>query len=496
MKRILTFSLFLIVSIHLQSQYLSDMLERVLPSVVTVAVYKSEATKQILGFRGSSDVAYDRILDLSNAQGSGSGFIIEKNGKKYVITNSHVVEQASSESGSIYVFSIDRSKYEVRIVGGDSFYDLAVLEFIDPPNNEIGTLNIRLSEPRLGEAVYALGNPLGEYPYTVSDGIISAKNRVRGGSTGKFGFLQTTATVIWGNSGGPLIDVNGELVGINSQIAFANRNNDMIWQPQINFALEAILSNRLIDEILKNNGRVSRAFLGIELSQSYQQVFNNLSFEPEWSLKDEFPVLTDVLRASPAFSELNDKIGMVLTRINGVDVRDLEEALGEFEKLKPGETVAITMRNKTGEEQFQIRTQELNAQRNEQLARHLIESDSRISLTMRDDIVSLTINDPILSNPKKREGPFVDEGISAHGKKEFALGREYFVLTVGVSEDSYRSLWRVNNFSDMGAAFRLTGLYGFYDIFLIPRNKPDARPEKLRVNLSDNENMRKLTLWY
>jgi S1-C subfamily serine protease len=142
-----------------------------------------------------------------------------KNGTKYVITNAHVIENALDEEGSIYVYSINRTKYEVKVLGGDSFYDIAVLEFVDTPGPEITTVKFKTEEPRLGEPVYAIGNPLGEYPYSVTDGIISAKNRVRGCYTGKFGFLQTTATVIWGNSSGPLVDAKGDVAGINSQIS-------------------------------------------------------------------------------------------------------------------------------------------------------------------------------------------------------------------------------------------------------------------------------------
>ncbi|MFA5196616.1 MAG: trypsin-like peptidase domain-containing protein, partial [Bacteroidales bacterium] len=173
---------------------LSDILENVLSSVVTVSVERTEDTKQLLGFRGSeAETAYEKILDLSNSKGSGSGFIIEKNGKKYVITNAHVIENASELAGSIYIYSINRKKYEAKVVGGDSFYDIAVLEFITPPGTEVSTVYFSAKNPRIGEKVFALGNPLGEYPYSVSDGIISAKNRIRSGLTGKFGFLQSTA---------------------------------------------------------------------------------------------------------------------------------------------------------------------------------------------------------------------------------------------------------------------------------------------------------------
>jgi len=242
MKRtILTLSALLILVVSSFAQSAANVLDKCLGAVVTVAVYQTEPYgKMTLGMRGEvSEEAYKKALDLTNAKGSGSGFVIKRGGKFYVITNAHVIESASTESGSIYVYTINQTKYEVRVLGGDNFYDLAVLEFVGTPGAEVDFVDFTKTEPRVGDKVYAIGNPLGTYPYTVTDGIISAKNRARGGLTGKFGFLQHTATLIWGNSGGPLVNEKGEVVGVNSQIAFASApDGSQILQQQINFSLE------------------------------------------------------------------------------------------------------------------------------------------------------------------------------------------------------------------------------------------------------------------
>src|SRR5687768_3503892 len=119
MKHFLVFLAVLVTGSGAFAQKTPDMLEKVISSVVTVAVYKIDDTKQALGFRGVADQAYEKILDLSNTKTTGSGFVIERNGKKYIITNAHVVENASNESDALYVFSVNRTKYEVKIVGGD-----------------------------------------------------------------------------------------------------------------------------------------------------------------------------------------------------------------------------------------------------------------------------------------------------------------------------------------------------------------------------------------
>ena len=155
----------------------SDMLEKAIGGVVTVAVYKSEIVNRPLGFRGAVDFpveAYARALDLAGAMGSGSGFAYSYKGKKYVVTNAHVIENAADEDSSVFVFSVDRSRYPVKVLGGDSFYDIAVLEFLTQPGDDIRAMEFKKAEARLGEPVFAIGNPLGEYPYSVSDGIVSA----------------------------------------------------------------------------------------------------------------------------------------------------------------------------------------------------------------------------------------------------------------------------------------------------------------------------------
>src|SRR5688500_7291186 len=141
MKPILfTLALCFIASQIAYAQSNLDNLENAIQGVVTVAVYKTEAIASQLGARGANtaiEEAYSKALDLSGASGSGSGFVILKDNKSYVVTNAHVIENASDASGSIYVYTINRKKYEVRVLGGDTFYDLAVLEFIDKPGPEI-----------------------------------------------------------------------------------------------------------------------------------------------------------------------------------------------------------------------------------------------------------------------------------------------------------------------------------------------------------------------
>ncbi|HYG16840.1 MAG TPA: trypsin-like peptidase domain-containing protein [Bacteroidia bacterium] len=480
----------------------ADMLEKAIGAVVTVAVYKTDDNKQALGFRDkktNAQKAYEKLLDLEGSQISGSGFVIEKNGKKYVITNAHVVENAADLAQALYVFSIDRTKYEVKIVGGDTYFDFAVLEFVTPPGKEISTIKFTTKSPRLGEKVYAIGNPLGEYPYTVTDGIISAKNRVRNGITGKFGFLQSTATVIWGNSGGPLVNTKGEVVGINSQIAFAPRGGDPLWQPQINFALEHEICERLLNDVVTNNGLIRRAYVGFEVTQTYDYMeFMTWFGGSPWVLRDTLPVIKNVIPGSPAASVLANKIGSTIVSVNGVLVRSNNEVFGELEKVRPGETVKLTISTTSGTENVEIKTTEITTRSLEQLATYVIESGKKYKIIKNDDgsiaIKNTTEEESLALGTRSGKGAVSKGGVKQID--DFSTSTTYQVISAGVQFTNYSSKYRIKKMSDLGAAFRLTGETGTIQLYVMDENSESWEPMSITFDLSGSETESQNTLWY
>jgi len=483
MKRIPFFlALLLLFSFYTFAQDDSDMLEYALTAVITVSVEDEEPTKQLLGYRGAaSDVAYEKMPDMSKALSSGSGFVIEKNGKKYVITNAHVVEMASDKTGSIFVYSIDRTKYSMRLIGGDSFYDIAVLEFITTPGAEMGSVAFADKEPRIGARVYAIGNPLSEYPYSVSDGIVSAKNRVRGGLTGKFGFLQTTATIIYGNSGGPLIDTKGNVVGINSQIAYSEKTAEPMWQPQINFALEGTLSERLVDDIIRNNGRVERAYIGLVAVQNSE--YFSTYYGEEWLLMDSIPKIIGVIPGSPAYNVLNDKIGYEIVKAGNTITRTVDELLGVFERTKPGETITLEISDGYYKENVSIRTTSLTPTESEAIARYFIEFTDGINLIEDDRALMVSLGG--------------DEAQKQLQQYSLKPSNRYIVTAAGIYDDYYPSMWRVSDLADMGYALRLASLSGIVDLYLLNSGSYDDENGELQtITLSGSDYISALMLWY
>ncbi|RMH69167.1 MAG: hypothetical protein D6675_13665 [Gemmatimonadetes bacterium] len=466
-KLFITVGLAMLLSIPVASAQISipDMLEGVLPAVVTVAIKSSDVTMQPFGFAsGTAEIAYERVLDLSNAHSSGSGFVIDRGGKKYVITNAHVVQNAVGE-GSIVVYSIDQSEYTMKIVGGDSFYDVAVLEFVDPqPGKEIKTIHFREGEVRIGETVFAIGNPLGEYPYTVTNGIIGGKNRLLDGMTAKYGYLQSSATVIWGNSGGPLVDVRGNVVGINTRIGIKEMETQAFIQPQLNFALEAGVASRIVNDIITNNGRVRRAYLGLVLSQSYTDqcdFFGNCV----WTEQDELPVLTGFIPGSPASAAFSDdQIGFPVGAINGVRIRNIEEALGELEQVRPGANVEIGLDLAGKIIPVTFKTEELTEANLATLATYTFQEYGGMQLTETGgtvEINELGIDLDVLMQlfgiESEGEGfvPVEDAG---------DVGNT--ILAAGIVVDNNVSVWRISSIKDLGVATRLAAINGFVDYVL------------------------------
>lgn len=487
MKRtILTLSALFILVASSVAQSAANVLDKCLGAVVTVAVYQTEPYgKMTLGMRGEvSEEAYKKALDLTNAKGSGSGFVIKRAGKFYVITNAHVIESASTESGSIFVYTINQTKYEVKVLGGDNFYDLAVLEFVGTPGAEVDFVDFTKTEPRVGDKVYAIGNPLGTYPYTVTDGIISAKNRARGGLTGKFGFLQHTATLIWGNSGGPLVNEKGEVVGVNSQIAFAQApDGSQVLQQQINFSLEPKLTERLITEVLTNNGRVKRAYLGIEVAQAYEVDGQS------YILQDELAKIYGVIPESNAYGALASKIGYSITKVNGIEVRNVEEVLGEFEKIAPNAKVNLTIVSPSGTtETVNFTAGELKKFELEKISAYVLTQIPGVSLNTSYGQVAFDYSEGG-NQYQKKDRKFTNE-------RGDARGRTYYVLCGGIYKEGSPNMWKILTLSQLGAAIRMSSLSGVFDYYIVDASNPSGQPELYRQYLSGNSSNIKSTIYY
>lgn len=256
----------------------------------------------------------------------GSGFVVSQDG--YILTNNHVVQDADQ----ITVLLNDGNEFTAKVIGTDPNTDIALLK-IDGSN--LPHLKLGDSDQiDIGEWVIAIGNPLG-LQASVTVGVVSAKGRNDLDIARVEEFIQTDAAINRGNSGGCLLNLEGEVVGMNTAIA-SNTGGYM----GIGFAIPSNLLKHIMDQ-LRNDGRVVRGFLGVSLQKidaKLAQAFN--------LPKSEGALVSEVVKDSPA-----DKAGLrsgdVILKINNLLIENAGSLRNSVSMLKPGETVLLTVvRNK------------------------------------------------------------------------------------------------------------------------------------------------------
>jgi serine protease Do len=257
-------------------------------------------------------------------RGVGSGFIIESNG--LILTNAHVVEGATT----IYVTLTDKREFKAKLLGLDKRTDVAVvkIEARDLPRLPMGDS----SKVRVGEWVLAIGSPFG-LENTVTAGIVSAKSR----DTGDYlPFIQTDVAVNPGNSGGPLLNTAGQVIGINSQI-FSRSGGYM----GISFAIPIDEAMRVADQ-LRTNGKMTRGRIGVALGEMTKEVAESLGLG-----KPRGAYVRNVEPNGPAAAG-GIEAGDVILSFNGRELNkstDLPRVVGE---TKPGTTATVQVWRKGG----------------------------------------------------------------------------------------------------------------------------------------------------
>ena len=307
----------------------STIVDKVGPAVVAIEVTIIEK-REVLDF--DTEDFWDRFFGVPRgreqeyrSKSYGTGFIIGEDG--YIITNNHIVEKAVD----VKVTTHQEKEYKAEVVGTDPRTDVALLKVKDEnlPFVELGNSDVL----RVGEWVLAIGNPLG-FSHTVTAGIVSAKERQRlpGVDIQNFqDYIQTDAAINRGNSGGPLVNMQGEVVGINSLIYSATGGNI-----GIGFAIPSSLAQKVVTQ-LKQNGRVIRGWLGVGIypvDDKYQEVLGLDS--------KKGAVINNIDPDSPA-----EKAGLkkydVITAINGVPIEDNADLMFKIADTKPGTEIDITI---------------------------------------------------------------------------------------------------------------------------------------------------------
>ncbi len=308
---------------------LAPVVKRVSPAVVNIS------TRGTIKERGGQrnplldDPFFRRFFDVPpdtgprerQFQSAGSGVIVDaKNG--YIVTNHHVVENASE----ITITLLDNRSFSAKVIGTDEGADIAVLQ-AKQPNLTAITLGDS-SKLEVGDYVVAIGNPFG-LQHTVTAGIVSALGRTGINPDGYEDFIQTDASINPGNSGGALVNLRGELVGINSAILSGSGGNI-----GIGFAIPVNMVKSVMDQLIKY-GQVKRGVLGVNIYNVTPDIAK------EFGLSESTGALVASVQPGSAAERAGVKTGDIIVSINGTAMKDAAELRNTIGMLRIGDKVEI-----------------------------------------------------------------------------------------------------------------------------------------------------------
>ena len=331
-----------------QNSY-ADVVSRVAPAVVTIRADKRVRNPQQFPF---ADDPFFRDLFGNRGQGQqpreqleralGSGVIVSGDG--YIITNHHVVDGAEQ----IKIDLSDGRTLDAKLVGSDPPSDLALLKV-----SQTGLPSLQPGDSdkvRIGDVALAIGNPLG-IGQTVTMGIISAKGRQTGLGSGNFeDFLQTDAPINQGNSGGALVNTNGELIGINSQIIGGQTGGNI----GIGFAIPSNMVRSVMDQLSKT-GKVRRGQLGVSVRRIDSDMAQSLG------MSETKGVIVNSVVPGSAAERAGIRQGDVITELDGAAVNDSNAFRNHIASTAPGTEVTLTVLRDNREQKIRAALGEFKA---------------------------------------------------------------------------------------------------------------------------------------
>ena len=315
----------------------ADMVSRLQPAVVNIS------TKQTIVQQGATanpfaGTPFEQLFNQQQGQGGGapqrregqslgSGFVISADG--YVVTNNHVVSAGArgAQVDSITVTLSDRREYTARLIGRDQESDLALLKI-----DAAGLPFVRFGDStraRVGDWVVAIGNPFG-LGGTVTAGIVSALHRTTG-LGGYDQFIQTDAAINQGNSGGPMFNLSGDVIGINSQILGSSTGGNI----GIGFAIPAEQARPIIDQLMRGQ-RVQRGYMGVTLGPAVDEDVSQALGIP----KNQGQLISGVTAGGPA-ARGGLRTGDVVIRVNGQAVNPDQTLSRLVAAVQPGQTARL-----------------------------------------------------------------------------------------------------------------------------------------------------------
>jgi 2-alkenal reductase len=305
---------------------ITQTVEKVGPAVVTV-----------IGTVPGQVTFFGRLPD---GQSSGSGVIISPEG--YIVTNNHVVESAND----LAVVLSDGTQLPAQVISTDIFADLAVIK-ADGQMPAVATIG-NSDNLKSGETVIAIGSPLGEFRNTVTVGVISATGRSLDSGNGYYmeDLLQTDAAINQGNSGGPLVNLNGEVIGINALIVRGGNGASAVAEG-LGFAIPSN-TMRFITERIIAQGYFARPYLGVSYQSISPSIARRYDLPTEWGA-----YVTEVGFGSPA-ANAGIKRGDIIVSIGEQSIDEQNSYINVLFEYQPGDQVTIKALRESQEMTFDV----------------------------------------------------------------------------------------------------------------------------------------------
>ena len=257
---------------------------------------------------------------------SGSGFIISQDG--YIVTNYHVVKGATSVKVTLY----NGNTYDATVIGGDSDYDVAVIK-IDATGLSPVTLG-NSEDVNVGDTVLAIGNPLGELTFSMSQGIVSCCDRAINVDGTPFNMIQVDASINPGNSGGPLVNLYGEVVGIVSA-KYSSYSNTSV--EGLGFAIPISDVQAIITDIIENGQVTGKAYLAIKAGTMTEQM------AAQYNIGITEGVFVYSTESGGAGERAGLQLGDVITKVNDTAITSMTDLSAAKKNYKAGDTVTLTV---------------------------------------------------------------------------------------------------------------------------------------------------------
>lgn len=414
MRRItITLSFLLLFSLILTGQS-----KEILNNVLTVAVYHSETSYIPLGYGEANLSKKTRALKKKlKADVIGTGFIYHYKSKPYLITCAHVIDASNLKSGNIKAYDRYENEYKMKLVGGDTFYDIAVLSF-EESNNTKQFTGLKFGAGKKDLNIWTIGAAaeivkgviLKEMVFVNSEKYISKHNR----------YLKANTEVTPGFSGGPVL-YNTTVVGINT-----SRNT----KTKVAYSLQGQYAKKYIEQIITNKGRIQRRFFGFEIKQS--------------KFENELPFIAGTIPNSPA-AKYSKYRNYSIVKVNNRKTKNIFNILHQLEKVNAGEIVTLQL--KKGKNKpiiIKITPKSLDEKALESIANYVFKEHSIYQLRKLENSEEKTSSSVGFRNKTTKKSDFDTPEV---------------LKAMGIGGD-YRKIYQVKTLKDVGVIIRICGLLG------------------------------------